>query len=559
MDSDDDGASLAYAVTGQPAEGTASISGTTLSFAPGADFQDLAAGEPREVSVEVTATDAHGATAVNSVTVSVTGTNDAPVAMDQSIKTDQLGNGGFDQSPGFAGWTIGTSASGMKSTNFPTASINRSGNALADGDDAVAVLSFGGYVPGRYGTGFGPTVTSDAFSGLAGDTATFSYELSSGGDQANGTAYILDAATGAVVQQVFNYQTAFSGSTGQQQVDVTLAQSGDFTIEFRVGSYDTTGGYHVGATMEIGYAGIIRNGLDENGSHSFDGPVLLAGATDVDTSDVLNLDSIAGTSSNGASVTLAGGEVTYEAGSALDWLAAGETLADTFEFTITDGNGGYSTAEASIEITGSTDGPSLAAGTLAAMEDDASEILDLAALGDDVDSDDDGTTLTVVPGAGFQDPAQGETREVTVEVTATDAHGAAAVNSVTVTVTSENDGPAAVSDTASVGEDGPGIIIDLLANDTDAEGNLLSVDSFDFSGLNGTVTDNGDGTVTYDPNGAFEALDGGETATGSFSYTVSDGNGGTSTATVDVTVEGEDDSSGMEGAQLLWEYLFPIH
>ena len=41
----------------------------------------------------------------------------------------------------------------------------------------------------------------------------------------------------------------------------------------------------------------------------------------------------------------------------------------------------------------------------------------------------------------------------------------------------------------------------------------------------GTVTDNGDGTVDYDPAGQFEALDDNETATDSFSYTVEDRTG----------------------------------
>ena len=36
----------------------------------------------------------------------------------------------------------------------------------------------------------------------------------------------------------------------------------------------------------------------------------------------------------------------------------------------------------------------------------------------------------------------------------------------------------------------------------------------------GLVTDNGDGTFTYDPNGAFESLAVGETATDTFTYTI---------------------------------------
>ncbi len=52
------------------------------------------------------------------------------------------------------------------------------------------------------------------------------------------------------------------------------------------------------------------------------------------------------------------------------------------------------------------------------------------------------------------------------------------------------------------------------------------------------VTLNADGTYSYNPNGAFDALNTGESATDSFSYTVSDGHGGFATTTVDITIDG---------------------
>jgi VCBS repeat-containing protein len=57
----------------------------------------------------------------------------------------------------------------------------------------------------------------------------------------------------------------------------------------------------------------------------------------------------------------------------------------------------------------------------------------------------------------------------------------------------------------------------------------------------GTVVDNNDGTVTYDPNGAFEALAAGEDDTDTFTYTITDADGATDTATVTVTVNGIND------------------
>ncbi|MDJ0682309.1 MAG: hypothetical protein QNJ18_20910, partial [Xenococcaceae cyanobacterium MO_167.B52] len=45
-------------------------------------------------------------------------------------------------------------------------------------------------------------------------------------------------------------------------------------------------------------------------------------------------------------------------------------------------------------------------------------------------------------------------------------------------------------------------------------------------------------TFTYDPNGQFESLDDGETANDSFTYTITDDNGNTDTATVNITIDG---------------------
>lgn len=82
----------------------------------------------------------------------------------------------------------------------------------------------------------------------------------------------------------------------------------------------------------------------------------------------------------------------------------------------------------------------------------------------------------------------------------------------------------------------------LLASFTDAD---LS-DTFTFAshtaGTLGKVTNNNDGTFTYDPNGKFESLGVGETATDTFTYTVTDNHGASSTATATVAIHGENDA-----------------
>ena len=56
------------------------------------------------------------------------------------------------------------------------------------------------------------------------------------------------------------------------------------------------------------------------------------------------------------------------------------------------------------------------------------------------------------------------------------------------------------------------------------------------------MTNNNDGTFSYDPNGQFDSLGLGQTATDTFAYTVADNHGASSTATATVTVIGQNDA-----------------
>ncbi len=97
-----------------------------------------------------------------------------------------------------------------------------------------------------------------------------------------------------------------------------------------------------------------------------------------------------------------------------------------------------------------------------------------------------------------------------------------------VIVTGDNTAPIAVNDTASTIKKVP-IIINLLTNDTDADGDALSVTSAT-NGSNRIVVLNGDSSVTYTPRPGFSGND-------LFTYNISDGNGGSDTATVSVTIK----------------------
>ncbi|MHC8508497.1 MAG: Ig-like domain-containing protein [Rhodospirillales bacterium] len=100
-------------------------------------------------------------------------------------------------------------------------------------------------------------------------------------------------------------------------------------------------------------------------------------------------------------------------------------------------------------------------------------------------------TLSYNPGAGFQSLAAGETAQVRIEYTINDGNGGTDTAVATVTVTGTNDGPVASDDTASATEDGGAVTINVLANDTDVDGDSLSVTSANIlDGAEGTVSVN---------------------------------------------------------------------
>jgi VCBS repeat-containing protein len=118
-----------------------------------------------------------------------------------------------------------------------------------------------------------------------------------------------------------------------------------------------------------------------------------------------------------------------------------------------------------------------------------------------------------------------------------------------------NNAPVATDNTLTVGENGglPGVF-NLLTDgtpDSDLDGDTLAVTHVNGSTGNvgsqfllpsgASLTVQPDGSYSYNPNGQFESLGVGETATDSFTYTVSDGFGGTDTATVTITVNGAND------------------
>jgi len=108
---------------------------------------------------------------------------------------------------------------------------------------------------------------------------------------------------------------------------------------------------------------------------------------------------------------------------------------------------------------------------------------------------------------------------------------------VTVNVGSVNDAPVAIDDSVSTDEDTAivlGVSDIVTPNDTDLDGDTLVISAVS-NPSNGSVVLNSDGTVTFTPDANFNG-------TATFDYTISDGDGGTDTATVTVNVGSVNDA-----------------
>lgn len=120
----------------------------------------------------------------------------------------------------------------------------------------------------------------------------------------------------------------------------------------------------------------------------------------------------------------------------------------------------------------------------------------------------------------------------------------AVLYTATFSVTFLNSPPVAVADAFDADEDQIliGNVLDDNGNgtDSDPDGDALTV-SLISGPTEGILSINGDGSFDYDPNGAFEHLNVGETATDGFTYSVDDGQGGISAAAVSITIEGVND------------------
>jgi len=118
---------------------------------------------------------------------------------------------------------------------------------------------------------------------------------------------------------------------------------------------------------------------------------------------------------------------------------------------------------------------------------------------------------------------------------------------VVITVSGLNDAPVANNDSFTTNED---TALDvaaagLLINDSDPDGDAITANAFTgVSSRGAAVTVNANGSFRYDPRNvpALQSLKATNTASDTFTYTISDGKGGVATATATVTVQGQNDA-----------------
>jgi VCBS repeat-containing protein len=136
----------------------------------------------------------------------------------------------------------------------------------------------------------------------------------------------------------------------------------------------------------------------------------------------------------------------------------------------------------------------------------------------------------------------GSSEVTTFTIVASNGTSSRTNSATTVTSLSVDDPPAAIADggTGFTTTDSASFVTgNVLANDIDPDkGDSITLQGIDTSATAGLVTNLGNGTFRYDPNGRFTSLPAGATATDSFQYTIRDNSGETSSGTVTITING---------------------
>lgn len=413
-------------------------------------------------------------------------------------------------------------------------------SAGASGGAAQAVASDNSatVIAGAYGT---LTIHSDG---------SYSYAANAAAAEALGA--------GASAQDVFSYTVAdAAGATSTAQIAVTVTGQNDGPV-----------------------ATALTGSIGEDGAAI----TLTPNYTDVDSGDTHSV-TVDTTGTHGHVTVNPDGTFNYDAGGQFEGLRAGQAATDTFHYTVTDGSGATSTQAVTITINGENDAPVAQALTGSVGENGAAITLtpnysdadvgdshaitlDTTGVQGKVTLNPDGT-FSYDPNGKFASLHYGQTATETFHYTVTDGSGASSTQAVTVTIVGADDNPFARPDingtlknmTVSVNA-----AHGVLANDGDTDGGTLSVAAVNGSagnvnhaiaGTYGTLMLHDDGSYSYTANSKVDTIPDKQVAQDIFTYTVSDGQGGTTTSTLTITVgeRGECYKMGTDGCDLLVNVL----
>ncbi|MEO1151675.1 MAG: cadherin-like domain-containing protein, partial [Pseudomonadota bacterium] len=448
------------------------------------------------------------------------------------------------------GWLTNFTLAQVGSTTF-TFSYRAQVSADFEANEFVQVLAaVDGVLLGENGNDFITQITGDGNGGIAPDSGWVTVTLDLGELSAGNHTLALGAFNN---QKTFNNESAlvsFDDVLIRASTEATNAFAGTDTFTYTIedgrgGSSSATVTVTVDDTPPPNTApDAMDDGgfvTDEDMATTIAASDLLSNDSDAD-GDTLSILSVQD-GVNGTVMLDVNGDIVFTPD-------AGFFGAASFTYTVSDGNGGEDTATVSLTVNEvvppNTAPDAMDDGGFVTDEDMATTIAASDLLSNDSDADGDtlsilsvqdgvnGTVMLDVNGDIVFTPDAGFFGDASFTYTVSDGNGGedtATVSLIVNEVVPPNTAPDAMDDGGFVTDEDMATTIaasDLLSNDSDADGDTLSILSVQ-DGVNGTVMLDVNGDIVFTPDAGFFGA-------ASFTYTVSDGNGGEDTATVSLTV-----------------------